>query len=446
MIRRYITLFIIGVLGVLALTLANRTPYTIDVTRSRINTLDSHSQYIVRQLKVPVRIRAYFQDGTDEQALMRRLLDQYRLSSPRISYELIDPDRFPDRTARDQVDTGHGTVIIESEGRQRRLYYSDLFTPNPYGESQFFGMVAITDAISALVNTPEWTVYFSQGHGEKSISDVSGQGFSRVARTLIADNRIVATSNLFNTSLPTRSIIVVAAPTAPFSKLEAAAVEQFVSNGGALIILADFGSIPPVQPLLARRGIKLFTQKIIYDPDGSHAKNVSILIPSIPSSPVSNSLSKELPVLMPVATPLILEADYAKYALAPVVMTTERAWASSHVPTGNPQFNLESDDIGPFAVGVLSLPASGGPIAIFSDSDWVTNEFIDTPGNRLLILQTIRYLAHDTNNTPVSIPEQRQNVLILTGFQWRTSIGLLIAFGLSIVIIGVLKWYRYRNG
>ena len=155
-----------------------------------------------------------------------------------------------------------------------------------------------------------------------------------------------------------------------------------------------------------------------------------------------------------------------------LVSTSKNSWAETDIKrlttSGQVERELDKGDkAGPVSLAaVVSAPATEAPapapdpkdpkanadapkpesrLAVFGDSDFVTNGFLGIPGNRDLFLNTVNWLAQQENLISIRPKDPEDRRVSLTADQAK------LIFWLSIVIIpglilaaGVQTWWRRR--
>src|SRR5258708_30722727 len=97
-------------------------PTRIDLTSEKVYSLSSQSINVVKGLKKPLKLYGFFQGGENPAA--RELYETFAYYSPKLTYELVDPDKHPELAERFKVsvmntthlqyggaDSGEGTNI-----------------------------------------------------------------------------------------------------------------------------------------------------------------------------------------------------------------------------------------------------------------------------------------------------------------------------------------------
>ena len=125
-----------------------------DLTSEHVFSLSPQSVKVVGTLKQPLKLYGFFQGGRDPRA--EALFESYSYSSPRITFQLIDPDKNPEIATRYNV----------SRMPTTHIQYGDQGTNVGDTTEQ-----AITNGIIKVTSTSTKGACFLQGHGEPAIDD-----------------------------------------------------------------------------------------------------------------------------------------------------------------------------------------------------------------------------------------------------------------------------------
>ena len=226
--------------------LGSRRWARFDWTKTRLYSLSETTTKMVRGLTSPVRITVFMTERSRLYSPVRELLNRYRVLSPRIEIEYLDPQKNPARAQALVQEFGirQNTVVFRSGDRKKYVEEDKLAEydfaggmPNAAPNIKAFkGEEAFTSAILAVTEDRPPRVYFSAGHGEPGLDSVErGRGFAELKQTLERDNVTVATwDSLGKGTVPADAdVIVVAGPRTGFLEPETAALETYLAGGGA---------------------------------------------------------------------------------------------------------------------------------------------------------------------------------------------------------------------
>ncbi|MBV8453233.1 MAG: Gldg family protein, partial [Deltaproteobacteria bacterium] len=104
--------------------LAKRYPRQFDLTAEKVYSLSPQSLNVVKNLKQPLKLYGFVQEGRNPTA--ETLFREYAYASPKISYELVDPNRHPELADRFKVTTMNTTHLQYGGGNGEGTNVTDL--------------------------------------------------------------------------------------------------------------------------------------------------------------------------------------------------------------------------------------------------------------------------------------------------------------------------------
>ncbi|MBP1684857.1 MAG: conserved rane protein of unknown function [Deltaproteobacteria bacterium] len=117
-----------------------------DLTEQGVFSLSPQSVSVVKSLENDLQIQAFVEGGINPE--LRELLQNYQYSSPKIHFDLIDPDRQPEVAEKYHI-TAYNTVRVE--------YGNESTTVSKPTEE------AVTNAIVKVTRSTRKTVCFIEG-------------------------------------------------------------------------------------------------------------------------------------------------------------------------------------------------------------------------------------------------------------------------------------------
>lgn len=470
------TLFVAGIIVLLNVVLA-RYPLRADFSPDRRFQLAPQSHQALERLTQPVQIYAFAFEGSEEAERLGDLLREYRLASSKVKTRIVDPEKEPTLAQKYEVRTA-GTVVVEMGNNHRKIEYFNLFTPSPFGETEFRGEQAITRALLELSGLGGTVVYFLEGHGEGSPFDdyselrsyLEGEGFTVKALNLALENRVPDDAR----------VIVVAGPRGDLAPREREILEDYVKKGGRLALWLDplpGRNLPEMGRLLAALDVEL-VPGVVVDPGRALFGDALSPVPELRWHEVTRPLIQaNQGVVLPGAQ--AVKATGAKHVTA-LMVSTDRAWAENR-PTGE-RWQRDAEDVaGPLELALAVereepvAPASSGagqgqgsregasageagpegsasetvsvPVAVVvGNSTFARNASFAFQGNRDFAANLITWLAGQTEMVtirPSSTPVPR---VLLTARQAATIFyGTTIGMPLAMVAAGFLVWWRRRG-
>jgi hypothetical protein len=152
-----------------------------------------------------------------------------------------------------------------------------------------------TAMLLALENPHPFKAYFLQGHGEPSLTDSGNFGYLKFASTL-AQNYIAVTNFelLGDKTVPMDcNLLIIAAPTTPLPDLELQKIDQYLTQGGRLLMLFNYASIRQptgLEPILQRWGVNV-GYDYVKDPDNT-ITGQDVIVRKFGQHPVVSALAQ----------------------------------------------------------------------------------------------------------------------------------------------------------
>ena len=165
------SLLFLAILGALNYVSA-RHHHRFDLTEEHVFSLSPQSVSVVKSLPNELQIQAFVEGGVNPE--LRDLLSNYAYQSPKIKFELIDPDRQPELAEKYKI-SAYNTV---------RLQYGEESTTitQPTEEN-------LTNAIIKVTRTTHKVVCMIDGHGEPDMdSPQDAHGISSLKTGLTNEN------------------------------------------------------------------------------------------------------------------------------------------------------------------------------------------------------------------------------------------------------------------
>ena len=217
------TILVIGILVILAF-ITSRHTFRADLTENSLFSLAEQTKSILNNLDKKVKVYAFFEDN--DQVSVKDLLNEYKLRTKNLEYEFIDPNEKPQVARRFQVKEFR-TVVVECGNKRETI--TDL------SES------TLTNAIIKVTRDLDKTIYFTTGHGEKSIEDDAPRGYKKTAENIRNENYVVKSLNIAQQHVIPEdcSVLIIAGPTADFFQFELDSIKNYLANGGDLFVMLD---------------------------------------------------------------------------------------------------------------------------------------------------------------------------------------------------------------
>jgi hypothetical protein len=422
---------------------------------------------------------------------VRELLARYRVLSPKIEIEELDPERNPVRAQailREVGEIRDGTVVFRSgykkkvvtEDQMAEVDFSGMQMGGPPELKAFKGEEAFTSAIASVTESRKPKVYFTSGHGEAPLESAErGRGFAGVKSMLEGDNLDVATwASLGKADLPQdATAIVIAGPRAPFMEPERRALEDWLAAGGRLLILLDpVIPVPGAPPsdlglgsLLARHGLRP-DPDIVIDPANAlpMVGAETVIANRYGSHAIVRSLSSEgLAMLFPIARSFSKAEVPGAPAPVMLVETSAEGWGETGLDRLEEAVDRGPQDLaGPvvlaFAVGPAAEEPAAAPtpapspaaassakaprLVVVGNSRFASVGFLDSGANANFLRNAVHWLTGSEKKIGIAPKTPERASLSLTQSQAQRII-LVASLGMPLfaALVGAWVWYRRRD-
>jgi hypothetical protein len=473
-------------------------------------TLSPKTLSVVGALKSPVEITVFMSINSNLFGDIKEILSRYRSFSSKLRVEFVDPDidtaRFELLQKKYGIRTGTlpdgreitEHVIVVTSGDKVKFVTPDDMTEYDFGEDPYASTPSlksfkaeeqITSAILGVTEKETTEICFTTGHGEWSAEKYDERGIGHIDEILKRDNYKTESFSLQDKpKVPqTCRLLVVAGPERPFTDKDASKVEQYLADGGNLLLFLDpiidgTKFVPTgLEKTLSMAGIDA-RQAIAVESDDARLLPVSgvgmetFVSRDYSDHPITKPI-EGIHSLFRIVMPL-QSSSSGGASPTPLVKTSDKSWGETNlenIGSDEEPVKAEEDIPGPLTIGFASqLPryASGetkrqdegeegteeakekapvearGRVVVFGDSDMLSSELFAqlTLANQELVIDSIAWLVE--RPALISIPPKSpENVrLTLTDAQMRTFFyWIFINLPLLAIIAGIIVWWRRRK-
>src|SRR6266404_3289151 len=223
------------------------------------NELSSLTLNFLHSLTNRVKVTVYYSQQDPMYATVASLLREYQLANPRISIETVDYLRDAGAAQRVKstyhldAPTDKNLVIFDCEGRIQAVPGDALAKfllakrldekgdPELFKKPvEFLGEKMFTSALLAVTNPKPLKACILKGHGEHA-PDSGDPNYGYLKFTLLLEQNYIRPEplDLFGTNGVPKdcSLLVIAGPRDPLLDPELEKIEQYLSQGGRLLVL-----------------------------------------------------------------------------------------------------------------------------------------------------------------------------------------------------------------
>jgi ABC-type uncharacterized transport system involved in gliding motility auxiliary subunit len=425
-------------LVVVANFLGYRHHKRFDLTAEGLYSISEQTKKVVANLPKDVKV-IYFNKEENQQ--FSDLMREYKYGGPRLSYERIDPNQRPEMARQYKV-RRMGDIVVAAGDRTETI-----------GDTS---EQAVTNAILKVTREKLKTVCFSEGHGEKSLSDTQREGFSIVEQRLKDENYQLKTVLLAREQqVPSECAeLIVAGPKQSLTPPEAAMIGKYLDGGGKALLMLDPETDPQLGDVLKSWNIQA-SDNVVLDVSG-----MGQLVGAGPEAPLiteygSHTITKDFGRTMsvfPLARAIKVTGGAGGSNVTPLLTTSENSFAKDKITPGQ-QIKLEpdKDQKGPLILGAAASRSVDAKkesrLVVIGDSDFAMNGAIRVPSfrNADLFLNSVNWLAEDEDLISIRPKSATNRSVTMSESQQRTFLLLSAALmPLAVIGSGIYIWWKRR--
>jgi ABC-2 type transport system permease protein len=471
------TLIVLAVLVVINLLVA-ALPTSLtrfDTTDQGMYTISATSEKFIKSVDRNVTIYVLSEGGTMSGTL-QTFLERYTAHNSRIRVKVIDPVANPTFLDNYSEITSSGNyIIVESDLRHTAVNISKLeyYYVEGYGQmdtATYAEMTANAETIAMIqqyygIDMNAATLYFA---GEQAMTaaieyvslatiphiyELSGNGEAALSNALIEMFNLTMLQHETLTLQPgdtvpaDASCIIINAPTYDLSESAAAAIKQFLSGGGNLMLITtpDNTAMPNLMSLVADYGVTPTTGGMLYEGNANkYVKEPYILKPTINSQhDVTYAASSKYTIVMPRAHGILVDSTLPEGVTATTLFSATDAYTVAD--------DGSEADFGQVATGVaLQSSKSGSKVVWFASLDAFTDASYTAYGPGATYYFSIAaswendaYQSSLGAIEALDMTEQPMNVSAMAMIVWGAI--LILVIPLCFIISGVVVWIVRRR-
>lgn len=424
--------------------LSTRYHHRFDLTESRVFSLSPQSQSVIKGLDKDLKLQAFLEGGINPE--ISDLLSSYQYASPKVSVQLIDPDRQPELAEQYNI-TAYNTV---------RLQYGEAASTVTQPSEE-----TITNAIIKATRAARQVVCFIEGHGEPDIDEQQdAKGMSQAKAALTNENYDVKKILLASMeTVPAEcTAVVVAGPTKPYLAQELTALETYIKGGGRALFLlppqrgAEFVSL--LEPWGVAVGDDVVVDQVVRLFQGPALG----LTPLVSTYDPAHEITRELKgrTIFPMTRSVTSDATGKPgLTVTELVKTSESSWAETDLQALFQQQQAalaETDRKGPVSIAAAveaklkEMGAGDGEarLAVFGSVEFADNQHLDgTYFNRDLFLNTVGWLVGQSDLLSIRARSMRASRVNFSQDEGTVIFYLSVLILPELLLIaGLVVWWR----
>ncbi|HWN81128.1 MAG TPA: GldG family protein, partial [Candidatus Udaeobacter sp.] len=230
--------------------LSSRHHFRKDLTANRAFSLSPQTRKLVTNLDRDIELIAFYRTGDSAVEPVKDLCREVADLSPRVRFEVVDPDRQPGRASR-YPSLDYGVTVVDGGERTERID----------GANE----AALVNAMIQVTRKEKKTIGFLTGHGEHDPTSSEEHGYSALTTRLESEGYAVEKLQLADqTAVPKHiAVVVIAGPEKALFPNEQAAVLAYVAQGGAAMVMSDPEPKASLAALAAPYGIEIGADLVV---------------------------------------------------------------------------------------------------------------------------------------------------------------------------------------
>ncbi|MGD9849889.1 MAG: GldG family protein [Nitrospirales bacterium] len=434
-----LSVILAGIIVALANFLAARHAPEWDFSETQNFTLSRQTYEVLRKLPREVRIKVFTHEGSPGYGPYQDLLTTYDHESNLVTVEFIDPEHQPGVAKEYQI-TQIDTAVFAS-GEQK------IYVQRP-NEAE------LTNALLRVSRDQKNQLAFLSGHGEASASDTESSGLSRAKDALTKQGYELTSLNLSELRASIQpSVLIIPSPTQPISLEGQQIIENFVKNGGRLLLMGDPDKETPLASVLKKWGIEM-GNGILADAQDRLGRGspTALLVRTFTTHDITEDFTS--PILFPVSRSVNFDSEIGQeWDFVALAQTSPNSWEEMDRTNSQPTFEEGQDAKGPFTVAALLTSKAQGPdaqplsaIVIIGNSAFATNGYFTYPGNTDFFLKTIAWLAKEDALVTLTPKDPAFHPFVPNPSQEQALVFFQVLFlPLLTLFLGLSVWKRRRS-
>lgn len=448
-----------------------------DLSQNRFFSLSPETQGYIHSLDKPVHfivtIPANSSDPSEQLLFdyVENLLTEYAYEAREanvdklLTVEYVEVDKNRNR-ARELVNQygidQENVVLVANEENFRVITPSEILEFQDSKPTVFKGEQIFTTALVELSASETPTIYFTVGHGEMRLDDVSPQrGLSQLAIELHVRNFDLGALDLsqVNAVPENADAVVVVDPMGPFLPSEQEKLRSYLHDrAGRMLLLTSPGKEIGLDELLFDWGLRTDDMLVLEQGSDFKESTGSYLIRQFAQHPITNPISEnQVPLVSGAMKPMRPDLGAPiddRLHIVPLMGSSKQSWAEQSYRSGqSPQFDPAVDLPGPVVIGSvaerrsstqLEIDIPGGRIVALGTGDLFSNRHLSNAlGNQLFFISTMNWmLERDQVLALPPLPIENYRITVSRAQFQRLAMFYLIVPGITGLIGLAVLWFR----
>ena len=391
------TLVLLLVLFLMVNFMASRHYARWDLTKQKFTQLSDQTKRVLANIKDPVSVIVFYDPSHTLYEPIRDLLREYQRANPKIEVQLLDPQQDPARARKivEELKIDSANLVVFKSGKRHKYLPETDLAEYDYGAMQlgapprlksFKAESAFTSAILNVTQESQPRVWFTTGHGEKSVKADDPLGLTELKRILEQQNMAVEETTLLDkASIPAdTNLIIIAGPNRRFAESEVKLLDEYLAGGGRVLFMLDPLTETGLEGLPAKWGITV-DNDIVVDPARQlpFVSAANLFVVEYQQHPIVERM-RTLATIFPLARSVRPAKEIPENATVSVLaQTSPQGWGETKTDVETFQFDAGADIQGPVSIAAAAQAKDPGKtrLVVVGDSEFATNSQIASAGN-----------------------------------------------------------------
>jgi ABC-type uncharacterized transport system involved in gliding motility auxiliary subunit len=393
---------------------------------------------VLKSLPAAVQATAFFTSQSSTTTAAKLLANYKAGAGGKFDYEFVDPDQNPVLAQQASI-SGDGKIYLQM---------GDAHEIVAYASEQ-----DITAALIRLINPGQRVIYFLTGHGERDIEQSADEAYTQVKSALEAKNYTVETLNLIaDHKIPDDAkAIIIAGPLKPITADEATLLGDYVTKGGALVVMEDpipmtqFGDSPdPLADYLSTKWGIILNNNIVIDTSSNQP--LYAVAANYGNHPITEKL-QGLVSFFPAARSLTIDSNATNPPVA-LITTTQASWGETDFAAPQANYDTNADYPGPLVLAAsVEDTTTSSRIVVFGNSAFACDKFFGQYANGDMLINAIDWAAGQEKQLNLTSPQPITRSLnpVSSLTFWMIAMSLVILLPGLVIASGITSWLVRRS-
>ena len=435
---------------------------TFDFTSEKLNSLSEQSQTALQNIKSPLIFYIFYKGDKIQDQIravqqeLKAVLGLYKQENSKVQLVFVDAYKQPlkaEEYLSDLHDKEQESLFVFVSYEDRKIRVSI-----PFQEEQ------LTSAVIQAQKREFKEILFLTGHGERKLESEEPGGLKALNQSLKDSGFTLKEWSFLQQGAPKSppALTAVIGPRQNFIDLEKQWLKDYLSKGGRLFLALDPKESHNLTDFLKDYGLIYKDDFVLSQLSLLYRSNLltAFGLSFDPQHPITQKLSPQRPAVFDRASSLELDSKFLdRFEYSFIVRTGEKSLSAPKLEKAEVLLKklVQPSNLGIFNLALLVQAKNKEQekeekkedklfkLAVFGDSDFLSNAGFATGSNKDLALNSFVYLAGEEELVSIRPKQPKGTKINLKSYQEMILILAYIALPLIFLITGLFIWYNRRS-